>query len=388
MISDVYFPRVNGVSTSIMTFKQHFEAQGHQITLIAPDYPTISNDENDKDDTIIRIASRQVILDPEDRLMKTSDIQKQVDQLSHIQFDILHIQTPFIAHYQGVKIAKRLNIPLVETCHTFFEEYFYNYIKFLPKSFLKSIARYFTRSQCKQMNALIVPSEPMKKVLEHYDVDARMQVLPTGIDLECIKPGNGAAFREKHNISPTRPVLVHISRVAFEKNIDFLIHVVDTVRRTIPDILFIIAGEGPAESSLHKLTEQLNLTDNILFLGYMDRNKELMDCYSAGDAFIFASRTETQGLVLLEAMALGLPVVSTAVMGTKSILSANKGALIAEDDQQDFSEKVIQLMQSEELQKRLSQEAIDYAKTWSAPVLADKMINFYRHEIDLHLAKN
>jgi glycosyltransferase involved in cell wall biosynthesis len=121
----------------------------------------------------------------------------------------------------------------------------------------------------------------------------------------------------------------------------------------------------------------MNLQDNVLFVGYLDRQTELLDCYRAGDVFVFASRTETQGLVLLESMALGVPVVSTAVMGTKDILNTRKGALIAEENETDFSEKIISLLQNEVLRKRLSSEALEYVKTWSAPEMARRQMEFY-----------
>jgi len=113
-----------------------------------------------------------------------------------------------------------------------------------------------------------------------------------------------------------------------------------SVKLQIPDILLIIAGEGPARKSLQKYTRKLNLTDNVMFVGYMSREQALLDCYRAGQAFVFASRTETQGLVLLEALACGLPVISTAVMGTLDVLDGQEGGcLIADEDVDDFSGK-------------------------------------------------
>jgi glycosyltransferase involved in cell wall biosynthesis len=136
------------------------------------------------------------------------------------------------------------------------------------------------------------------------------------------------------------------------------------------------------------LSRQLGLEDNVLFVGYLDRDSTLLECYLAGDAFIFASRTETQGLVLLEAMALGVPVVSTAVMGTKDILAPRKGGLIAEEESQDFANKIIELLQDKLLQKRLGEEAKDYAKTWTADEMATRLASFYEKIIENHKNKS
>lgn|GEM_PF-3174869 len=112
-------------------------------------------------------------------------------------------------------------------------------------------------------------------------------------------------------------MLTHIGRLAFEKNVDFLLRMLVRVKREIPDVLLVIAGEGPARRRLEAMGVELGLHEQLLFVGYLNRDGDLEDCYRAGDGFVFASRTETQGLVLLEAMALGVPVVSTAVMGTR-----------------------------------------------------------------------
>jgi glycosyltransferase involved in cell wall biosynthesis len=125
----------------------------------------------------------------------------------------------------------------------------------------------------------------------------------------------------------------------------------------------------------------LKLEDNLLFVGYLDRDTTLLECYLAGNAFIFASRTETQGLVLLEAMALGVPVVSTAVMGTRDILKPQKGALVAEEDAQDFANNIVTLLQDSELQQKLGTEARAYARTWSADEMALRMSAFYEQII-------
>jgi glycosyltransferase involved in cell wall biosynthesis len=151
------------------------------------------------------------------------------------------------------------------------------------------------------------------------------------------------------------------------------------LKMSIPDVLLIIAGEGPARRKLQKESERLGLTNNILFIGYLSRAGELLDCYCAGDAFVFASRTETQGLVLLEAMALGVPVVSTAVMGTKDILLPGKGAIVSTENYEDFSVHVGRILSDQTLRKRLSYEAREYVKEWTAQSMAIRLLSLYTH---------
>ena len=378
MISDVYFPRINGVSTSIKLFRQTLLAMGHDVTLIAPDYGVLV----EKEQGIVRIPARKVVLDPEDMMMQFKSILDLLPQLREEEYDLIHIHSPFVAHYAGIKLAKALGIPCVETYHTFFEEYLYHYFPIVPRSWMRYLARHFTRNQCNAVDRVITPSTAMQAVLVQYGVTTEAEIIPTGIELDELRQGNGKAFREKHGIDRERPVIVHVGRVAHEKNIDFLLTMLGQVRKKINDVLMVIAGEGPALAHLKKVTARLGLQDNVKFIGYLSRDGELLDCYCCGDAFVFSSRTETQGLVLLEAMALGVPVVSTAVMGTKDILAPQKGALVANEEPQEFADKVHQVLSNRDLRSQLSTEAVQYVRGWTAQAMADRLLMFYQGLIE------
>lgn len=374
MISDVYFPRVNGVSTSIQTFRRELHALGHQVTLVVPDYGvTHAGDDAD----ILRIPSRQVLFDPEDRLMRRGAILELLPQLQGQGYDLVHIQTPFVAHYLGLRLAQALNVPVVESYHTFFEEYLFHYIPFLPRAWLRAMARRFSRWQCNSVDGVVVPSTAMLEVLRAYGVRSEAAIIPTGIELDEFHHGDGAAFRRQHGIPPERPLLVFVGRVAFEKNIDFLLRMLVRVRQEVPEVLLVIAGHGPAVEHLHALAARLALQDHVLFIGYLSRGGELQACYAAGDIFVFASRTETQGLVLLEAMALGVPVVSTAVMGTRDVLHAGEGAIIAPEDELGFSGAVVTLLRNGERRQALGEAARHYAAGWAAPRLGQQLADYY-----------
>ena len=374
MLSDVYFPRVNGVSTSIMTLRRELLSLGHQVTLVAPAY----GQQDVIEAGILRVSGRQVLFDPEDRLMKSVALREVTAQLAHQHFDLVHIHTPFIAHYTGIAFARARRIPCVETYHTFFEEYLYHYIPLLPKPLLRYVARYFSRQQCASLDGLILPSSAMDQTLHRYGVRTMGRIIPTGIELSDFDHCDARDFRRQHGIAENRPVLVYVGRVAFEKNIDFLLLMLSQLRHNVPDILLIIAGEGPAEKRLRRMTQALNLVNNVLFVGYLERSSELPACYCAGDLFVFASRTETQGLVLLEAMALGVPVVAIAAMGTCDILTGEHGCRIAQNDPVAFADMVQGLLQDKPLRARLSEEARLHALAWSAPQMAKQMVAFYQ----------
>ncbi|MGC3982615.1 MAG: glycosyltransferase [Steroidobacteraceae bacterium] len=373
MISDVYFPRVNGVSTSIRTFRRELQAQGHEVTLIAPAYPGHTAEEPD----IIRIPSRGVLMDPEDRMMRRHEIDTLWPVLKKQRFDVLHIHTPFIAHYAGLFLAAHLGIPVVESYHTFFEEYLYHYVPLVPRRVMRFFARRVTVSQCAAVQRIISPSRAMQDALRNYGVQTHIDILPTGLEASQFKLGDGARFRKKYGIAADRPTLLYIGRVAHEKNIDFLVRCFQRVHAELPEALLLIVGEGPALGHLKNLAAELKLGDAVQFVGYLDRDTELLDCYRAGDLFVFASRTETQGLVLLEALAQGTPVVSTMHMGTRDVLTGTFGTRVVNEDEAEFSAACVELLRNQAARQQLAAHATNDAVRWSSREMAERLVRLY-----------
>ena len=378
-VSDVYFPRVNGVSTSIRTFRQDLATCGVETLLVVPSYDqSATSDERARDESgILRVASSGVPKDPEDRRMRWGALNRVLASIPRGHVDLVHIHTPFIAHYAAARFARNTGIPCVATYHTFFEEYLHHYVPVLPRRIGRFLARSFTRSQCDDVQALIAPSDPMRDVLLGYGVSTPIHVLPTGLPADRFNPGIGERFRTQAQIPAGRPLVTYVGRVAHEKNIEFLVNVFVEVRRTVTDAMLVIAGEGPARDSLRQLVVRLGLERDVHFAGYLDRNTALLDCYAAANVFVFASRTETQGLVLLEAMAQGAPIVSTAELGTRSILKAGCGALVVEEQLQPFSAAVVRLLQDETLRIDLSERGRAYARTWSSAIMARRLADLY-----------
>jgi glycosyltransferase involved in cell wall biosynthesis len=171
--------------------------------------------------------------------------------------------------------------------------------------------------------------------------------------------------------------MLYIGRVAHEKNIGFLVQVFAEVLKRVPRALLVIAGEGPARDSLRAKVASLGLERQVHFAGYLERDSELLDCYAAADVFVFASRTETQGLVLLEAMAQGAPVVSTAELGTRSILVPASGALIVPEEPAAFAAAVVRVLGDAGLREGMSARGRAYARTWSSQAMAQRLAHLY-----------
>ena len=382
MVSDVYFPRVNGVSTSIESFRRHLVDLGHRVTLLCPDYPAdqpglriAAGTEPD----IIRIPSRRVPLDPEDRLMRWRPLASLVETFAGSDVDLVHVHTPFVAHYAGRRLARRLGVPLLESYHTFFEEYADQYIPLVPRGWLRSLARRWSRAQCNAVDHLIVPSSPMKDTLLRYGVRSGMTVLPTGIEDEPAVQSRGAeAFRRRHDIPIEAPLLLYVGRLAGEKNIDLLLDMLPGVLASHANTILAIAGEGPTRPRLERRVAEDGLGAATRFIGYMQRDGELQDAYRAADLFVFASRSETQGLVLLEALAQGTPVVAIAEMGTRDVLDPEGGCAIAPEDPVGFAATVTGLLDRPDRRAAMGRAARRYAQGWSARVMARRLADLYQ----------
>lgn len=383
MITDVYFPRINGVSTSIQSFRQPLEAQGIDVHIVAPSYLT----PHKNDAGITRVPARQVPFDPEDRLMNFQALQQALERIDLGSFDLVHIQTPFAAHYAALRYARRHRIPCIATYHTHFEEYLYNYIPVVPKPVLRSFARTLARRQCNTLDAVIVPSTAMQETLSGYGVTAPLHRVPTGIPVAHFGATSQLAittFRQRFDIPSDAALALFVGRAAHEKNIGFLLDSLSHALDAAPNLMMVIAGEGPALPSLRHQAAKLAITDRVRFVGYLDRQSELPTCYAAAQVFVFSSRTETQGLVLLEAMAAGLPVLAFAALGTREIVEPCRGALPAPQDPLAFGKTLADLANNPHRREVMSIEARHFAAEWSTEACSRRLAETYRTVFEQH----
>jgi glycosyltransferase involved in cell wall biosynthesis len=292
--------------------------------------------------------------------------------------------------------ARKHGLPCIATYHTHFEEYLYNYVPAVPKGMLRAMARSLARHQCNTLDAVIVPSSAMQETLKNYGVTAPMHRVPTGIPIDRFRrPANAdfskdtpSAFRARHDIPDNRPMALFVGRAAHEKNIGFLLDALPHALRQAPGLILVVAGEGPALLALKKQAAALGIAEQVRFVGYLDRLTELPECYAAADLFVFASRTETQGLVLLEAMAAGVPVLAFAALGTCEIVEPRRGALPAPQEAVAFGEAMAALVNDPALRSKMSLEAITFAEEWTTEACAQRLAGVYRHIKDRHDAQS
>lgn len=374
LVTDTYFPRINGVSTSTQIFAEEFVKLDHQVHIYAPEFPN-QIDENDHL-KVYRFPSMYLFFDPEDRLGQPWKDKKLVQQFLDNKYDIVHTQTPFTIGGPAVKWARKSGAKVVHTYHTLFAAYVEHYLWFLPKVASVWYAKNASRRYCNSCDLLITPSTEMRNVLLNYNVTKPIEVIPTGIRLERFQGKDQQRFRALKGYKPEDQVVLFMGRVAEEKNIDFLMRVVHRLKPRLPNLQFLIAGEGAAKKGLEKMADSLGMNDYVHFAGYLSK-EDWRDCYAGSDLFVFASVTETQGLVVTEAMAAETPVVAVGEMGIKDVMATGRGGLVTRLDEDEFSEAVYKMLTDKALYAQKKSETLSEAEKWSSGSMAKRMISAY-----------
>jgi 1,2-diacylglycerol 3-alpha-glucosyltransferase len=372
LVTDTYFPRVNGVSTSMRTFAREFVKLGHEVHIHAPAYP--GHVEDAEPFRVVRYPSWYLFFDPEDRLGHASGRQKRA--FIGEKYDIVHTQTPFTLGGPAVKWARKSGAKVVHTYHTLFTAYVEHYLWFLPKSLGIRYAKWFSRNYCHTCDLIATPSSEMRKELLGYCIKTPIDVIPTGIPLERFEGRNPEKFRKDNGFSAEDRLLLFVGRVAEEKNLDFTLRVFKRLLQKVPRAHYVIGGAGPSLEKLKGYAKELAIAERVHFLGYI-QGELWRDCYAAADLFFFASLTETQGLVVTEAMAAGTPVVAVNRMGIRDVMAEQKGGVTCEPDEEEFYQASLRMLTDPKLYAQKKAETLAEAARWSSGAMARKMLEAY-----------
>ncbi|MBI9098024.1 MAG: glycosyltransferase [Spirochaetaceae bacterium] len=381
-VTDNYWPRMSGMAVSIDSFCRELKKKGIDVHILAPDYPNAKeHDAMHKDINIHRFKSLKIFFSKEDRCVSPFQERKISDVMNSIDPAIIHIQTEFNMGRIAIKYAIENNIPLIATAHTVWREYAF-YIPILPGFFRNSFVSYYYRKFYMNIDNIVVPSKAMKLYIETYVQNKNISIIPTGI---CPEEFSGIRKRGKvvesylgmtHSELADKDILLYVGRVSIEKNIPFLIDVMKEVLPHKPDLLFIIVGDGPFRETLKQIVQDENLEQSVKFTGYIGR-EYIRYMYSIAKIFVFASKTESQGLSVLESMICGTPVVSIGVMGILDTMKDNKGGFMVEDDVDLFAGKIVELLNDDILYRKKSEEALEYSKEWTIEKRVVKMVQQY-----------
>ncbi|ANY11303.1 glycosyltransferase family 4 protein [Leuconostoc lactis] len=303
LFTDTYFPQVSGVATSIKTLKDALEAQGHQVYIFTSTDPKVSK--NKFEPHIYRFSSVPYV-GFKDRRLAFRGLIQAVEIAKSVELDIVHTQTEFSLGLMGKFVARQLKIPAIHTYHTMYEDYTHYVAKGLligPKGVGTLMKAYMLG-----MSGVVAPSQLVQETLIRYGVKAPMRIIPTGVEMPR-RGGSRVNLREKFGFTPEQPVILSLGRLAFEKNVALTISAFSELLQTQPDARLVIAGDGPARKALEEQVAELNLTQEVLFVGMVDHD-DVTDYYQMCNVFVSSSDTETQGLTFIEAIASDRPFVA------------------------------------------------------------------------------
>lgn len=369
MFTNYYKPSATGVVSSISLLKHGLEELGHEVYVF-----TFSHlGYKDKEKGIIRIGSIKFEKNNEFDLMLPS-FGRSIKTIKSL--DVIHSHHPVIMGWFGSFFAELYNKPHVFTYHSQYE----NYSIYIPfeQRITKKVTKKIIKNYANKCNCVISPSESIKNIILEQGINTRIDVVPTGINLEQFKNGNGLRIREKHKIPRNKKILLYAGRIAKEKNIDLIIRSFNLIAKKRNDVVLVILGKGIKKMHLRLLVNKLRLKKNVVLAGF---SESVQDYYDAADLFVFSSPNETQGLVLVEAMASGKPVVAVESAGANDIINGNNG-LLAKNSVKDFSSKITKILDDDDLRKSMSEEAVKTSERFSTEIMSKKIESIYKSLLD------
>ena len=381
LFTDTYPPFINGVSTSVLMLKQGLEKLGHEVYVVTVNDESFSYKE---EDGILKIPSFPIGL----MNFRQTGIYpiKAFNIIKKWKLDIIHSHTEFSIGTFARLISKQLNIPLVHTYHTMYEEYIYYITKGYFNSASKKLVEYLTLFLCdKTIDELIVPTEKTKELFkDKYKVKRDVYVIPSGIDTtrfykENIDKNEIINLKKDLGLKRTDFIVLYVGRIAKEKSIDFLINNFNSVLNRIPKAKMIIVGDGPDIKDLIDLTRKKGLENKIIFTGKAPWT-DVPKYYSLCDLFVTASKTETQGLTVMEAMGASKPVVAIRDESFELMITDKKDGLFF-DDEKSYVDMIYEVYKNKKLRDEISFNARLTADKYSPYNYAKNVLKVYEKVI-------
>jgi glycosyltransferase involved in cell wall biosynthesis len=330
MLTNNYLPVVGGVSRSVDTFAQALKRRGHRVLVVAPAY----DDAPAEEDGVIRVPALQH-LTSHDAAVSLPMPGYLTASVTDFQPDVVHVHHPFFLGDTGLRIAARQNLPVVFTHHTMYEQYTH----YLPAN-LPAMERFTIRLVTEFANHcdhVIAPSPSVAAVLRERGVTTPITAIPTGIDHAAFASGDRQAARRCYGIPPDAFVVGHLGRLAPEKNLHFLAEAVAKFLSDRRDAHFLLVGDGPVSGEMIAICQQAGVGERLHRPDGELKGQALYDAYRAMDVYAFSSHSETQGMVLAEAMAAGVPVVAIDAPGARDIVrDRENGRLLADDNLAEY----------------------------------------------------
>ncbi len=377
LMTNNYKPFMGGVPISIERLKNGLEALGHQVTVFAPTYEEQVEEEN-----VFRYATCMkkfiggiVLPNPFDKRIE--------EEFKKRNFDIIHVHHPMLIGRTAVYLSRKYNIPLTFTYHTRYEQYVECYTK---SKLIEKLTPLYLRAFLKHCHFVFAPTQGMKDYLVEVCklYPERIGILPTGIEDANfqVQEEETAKIREQYQ-SQNMPLLITVSRMAQEKNVEFLLKSLALFkRRWGKPFRMLMIGDGPDRETYERTAADLGLAEEIRFTGKIP-NQEIAPYFAAADGFLFASKTETQGIVILEAFAGKTPVIAVEASGVKDIVKSGYSGILTEEDTEQFAGELASFLENGQIRKRMEVCAGQSALAYREEAVALRAIHYYNSVINL-----
>lgn len=404
MMTNNYKPFIGGVPISIERLSNGLRELGHEVYIFAPTYENQVEEEY-----VVRFKSFKHNISKGKFVVPNILDSSLEEQFRVLNIDMIHVHHPMLVGWSALYLGKRYKIPVTFTYHTRFEQYIhhlktfnymenvYKYEELSLKAELCSFILDFTKEKlipktikcfANKCDNIIAPTNLMEDYLRGFGVRSNIDILPTGLEeTSYIYNSESLKIRERYK-GDKKYLMCTVSRLAKEKNIDFIVDGISLLKNKVGNCFkVLIIGDGPSKEELLDKVVDLNLRDNIEFLNSIP-NEEIQKYYAASDIFLFASKSETQGIVLLEAMAAKKPVVAIEASGVVDIVKENINGYMTEENIEQWVERIMYLMRNKEEMERLKNGAYETAKCYSNEKIAKLAERSYEKAIQRYCSES
>jgi 1,2-diacylglycerol 3-alpha-glucosyltransferase len=354
--TESYKPYLSGVTVSVDTFAQSLVQLGHRVYIFAPEYPGYQD--KNSNPYIFRFRSIGSGIYKGFHVAWPFSFRYK-HYIETAKLDIIHSNSPYHLGWKAYFTARKLKIPFVYTFHTLFTEYLH-FIPLVPEWLSAPIVISLIRMFCNKLcDHVVVPTAKTKQILqEKYKVTAPIEVIPTGVLAADVDKASPAGIRERYGIQPDTVVLLYVGRFSKEKNIYFLLQMFQQLLKKEPtrDIRLMLIARGPLEHEVKEYVRRNALLDKVIFTGEVTR-EHIYAHYKAADLFVCASKTETQGLVLSEAKACGLPGVAIDAAGVSEMITQGVDGYLVPENEEIFAQHVLELVYNSEQRRKFAAAA-------------------------------
>jgi glycosyltransferase involved in cell wall biosynthesis len=372
MMTNTYLPHIGGVARSVEAFSRYYRQHGHRVLIIAPEFEQMPEHEKD----VIRISAIQ--------RFNGSDFSVVLpvphflgEEIEAFEPDIVHSHHPFLIGSMARLVAKKYNVPLVFTHHTMYEQYTH-YVP-VDAETLQHFAVKLATSYANMCDQVFAPSESIAAVLQQRDVRSPIEVIATGVDLQEFACGSGLGFRQVMNIPEDIFLVGHLGRLAPEKNLEYLSLAVQAFMLKEPSVHFLLVGKGSAKRQLVESFTDLGLAARLHTIGFIEQ-PFLVSAYRAMDVFVFSSQSETQGMVVTEAMSASVPVIALDAPGVREVVvdNCNGRLLDTQASVNEFSDALLGYFRFPmSMQTEYRSAARTTAESYSLDLCAEKALKKY-----------